>query len=273
MIHSLSLPEGRIHAETDGTGPTIVFVHADFVDGRLWDGLRAILAPRYRTVVYDKLGYGRSDPVTGPVVRRRELAAVVGALCPEPFHLVGCSNGGQQALDYTLENPARVRSLTLVNASPSGWVPQGAPPPVLLAMIAALQKGDLAAASELQIQLFFDGPERSESGLSPQVRRARSQAAEMNRIFVDRGTYFLSDANPAEPLDPPALGRLGEIRVSTLVVDGRRDWPENRQANRYLAEGIPGCRLIEVDAGHVPAMEDPEGFAAFWESAMRPGVQ
>jgi len=257
-----------IHSETDGAGPAIVFVHADFVDGRMWDDVRSLLAPRYRTVVYDKLGYGRSDPVTGPVVRRRELATVTDELCPQPFHLVGCSNGGQQALDYTLENPTRVLSLTLVNASPSGWQPQGAPPPVLLAMIAALQKGDLAAASELQIQLFFDGPDRSQSDLSPKLRQARSRAAEMNRVFVDRGTYFLSDANPAQPLDPPAVGRLNEVSVPTLVVDGLRDWPENRRTNRYLAEGISGCWRIEVDAGHVPAMEDPNGFAALWESSM-----
>ena len=259
-----------IHTETEGAGPTIVFVHANFVDGRMWDDVRSVLAPRYRTVAYDKQGYGRSDPVTTPVVRRRELAGVVDALGPGAFHLVGCSNGGQQALDYALDQPDRVLSLTLVNASPSGWVPQGAPPPLLLEMIGALQRGDLAAASELQMRLFFDGPSRTPAGLSPRLLEARARAAAMNRVFVDRGTYFLSDANPAQPLEPPALGRLAEVTVPTLVVDGLKDWPENRRANRFLADGIPGCRHVEVDAGHVPAMEDPEGFAALWESEVGP---
>ena len=41
MIHSLDLPGyGRIHAESEGTGPAIVFVHADFVDERMWDSVR-----------------------------------------------------------------------------------------------------------------------------------------------------------------------------------------------------------------------------------------
>ena len=267
MIHSLSLPEGRIQAEIDGAGPLIVFVHADFVDGRMWEDVRSVLAPRYRTVAYDKLGYGWSDPVTGPVVRRRELAAMVDALCPQPFHLVGCSNGGQQALDYTLEHPERVLSLTLVNASPSGWVPQGTPPPVLLEMIGALQRGDLATASELQMRLFFEGPDRTPADLSPRLLEARARAATMNRIFVDRGTYFLSDAAPVQPLDPPAMGRLVEVKVPALVMDGLRDWSENRRASRFLADGL-GCSRVEVDAGHVPSLEDPEGFAALWESEM-----
>ena len=258
-----------IHIESEGTGPAIVFVHADFVDGRMWDGVRAHLAARYQTVAYDKLGFGRSDPASGPVVRRRELAAVVDALGLGTFHLVGCSNGGQQALDFTLENPARVRSLTLVNASPSGWQPQGDIPPLLLEMFGAVQAGDMAAASELQVRIWFDGPDRDKAQFSPAIQEARRLALVMNRIYVERGTFFVTDAQPSAPLEPPALGRLAEVSVPTLVVDGRWDWSENRRASRILAERIPGARLIEVDGGHVAPLEDPAGFAALWEISPR----
>ena len=265
MIHSLDLPgHGRIHAESEGTGPAIVFVHADFVDGRMWDGVRAQLAGRYQAVAYDKLGYGRSTSITAPVVRRQELAAVVDALGLETAHLVGCSNGGQQALDFTLEHPTRVRSLTLVNSSPSGWQPQGDPPALLMEMIAAVQAGNVAAASELQLRIWFDGPERDKTQFSPAIEEARRLASVMNRIFVERGTFFLTDP---QPLEPPALSRLAEVKVPTLVVDGLRDWSENRRASRLLAEGIPGARRVEVDGGHVAPMEDPAGFAALWERA------
>lgn len=266
MIHSLDLPGyGLIHAESEGTGPAIVFVHADFVDGRLWDGVRAHLAARYQTVAYDKLGFGRSNPATGPVIRRQELAAVVDALGLETFHLVGCSNGGQQALDFTLENPTRVRSLTLVNASPSGWRPQGEMPPLLLEMFGAVQAGDVATASELQLRIWFDGPDRDKAQFSPAIQEARRLTSVMNRISVERGTFFLTDAQPLAPLEPPALFRLAEMTVPTLVVDGLWDWSENRRASRLLAEGIPGARRIEVDGGHVAPLEDPAGFAALWE--------
>jgi pimeloyl-ACP methyl ester carboxylesterase len=263
MIHSLDLPgHGRIHAESEGTGPAIVFVHADFVDGRMWDGVRSHLAARYQTVAYDKLGFGRSDPATGPVVRRQELAAVVDALGLESFHLVGCSNGGQQCLDFALEQPARVLSLTLVNSSPSGWQPQGDPPALIMEMIAAVQAGDLATASELQLRIWFDGPDRDKTQFSPAIQEARRLASVMNRIFVERGTFFLADAQLPEA---PALSRLAEVKAPTLVIDGLRDWSENRRASRLLAEGIPGARRIEVDGGHVAPLEDPAGFAVLWE--------
>ncbi len=259
MIHNLDLPGyGRIHADSEGTGPAIVFVHADFVDGRMWDGVRARLATRNQTVAYDKLGYGRSDPVKGPVGRRQELAAVVDALGLETFHLVGCSNGGQQALDFALEHPTRVRSLTLVNASPSGWQPQGDMPHLLVEMITAVQAGDQAAASELQLRIWFDGPDRDKAQFSPAIQETRRLASVMNRIYVERGTFFLTDAQPPEA---PALSRLAEVKLPTLVIDGLWDWSENRRASRLLAEGIPGARRIEADGGHVTPLEDPAGFA------------
>src|SRR5512142_1919264 len=95
-------------------GETIVFLHAGFVDSRMWDGVVERLPDRYAAVLYDKLGYGASDRAPGPMCRRRELSDVLESVGPGPFHLVGCSNGGQQALDYALENPRSVRSLTLV---------------------------------------------------------------------------------------------------------------------------------------------------------------
>lgn len=264
MINSIDLKgHGRIHAESTGSGPAIVFVHADFVDGRMWDGVRAKLADRYQTVAYDKLGFGRSDPATGPVVRRQELATVVNAIGLESFHLVGCSNGGQQALDFTLEHPNRVRSLTLVNASPSGWQPQGNPPPLIMKMIAAVQAGDLATASELQLRIWFDGPDRDKAQFAPAIQEARGLASVMNRIFVERGTFFLADN---QPLEPSALSRLAEVTVPTLVIDSLSDWSENRRASRLLVDGIPGARRIEMEGGHVSPLEDPVGFATLWES-------
>ena len=266
MINSIDIQgHGRIHAESAGRGPAILFVHADFVDGRMWDGVRAQLAARHQTIAYDKLGFGRSDPATGPVARRQELAAVIDAYCPDSFHLVGCSNGGQQALDYALEFPSRVRSLTLVNASPSGWQPQGAPPAMILEMIAAVQAGDMAAASELQLRIWFDGPNRDKAQFPSAIQEARSLAAAMNRIFVERGIFFFTDAQ-AQKL--PALDRLAEVKVPTLLIDSLSDWSENRRASRLLAEGIPGARRIEVEGGHVWPMEDPAGFAVLWENSL-----
>ncbi|MGO8693397.1 MAG: alpha/beta fold hydrolase [Rectinemataceae bacterium] len=264
MERYISLPEGgRVFATVEGAGSPVLFVHADFVDGGMWTRTMAALAAGHLVASYDKLGYGRSAAATGPVCRRSELAAVVAALGLGPVHLVGCSNGGQASLDLALEEPRLVRSLTLVNASPSGFEWQGSPPPEILEMMAASQRGDLAAASELQLRIWFDGPERGPDGLDPDRRAARAEAARMNRVFMERGTFFMVDARPAEPLAPPAALRLADLRQPTLVVAGVLDYAENRRASRILAEGIPGARLVAMaDCAHVPPLEAPGEFSA-----------
>jgi pimeloyl-ACP methyl ester carboxylesterase len=254
--------EDGIRIEEEGAGELLLFVHADFVDGGMWKPVMERLAPRFRVACFDKRGFGRSERATGPVCRRRELETVVGALGGGPAHLVGCSNGGQSSLDLALERPELARSLTLVNSSPSGFQMAGAPPPEILEMFEALARGDIEAASELQLRIWFDGPERSAEDLDPARKAARAEASRMNRIFVERGTFFISGASPLDPLDPPALGRLGELRAPTLVVSGDLDYSENRRASALLAERIRGAVLRPMaGCAHVPPMEEPEAFA------------
>jgi len=57
-------------------------------------------------------------------------------------------------------------------------------------------------------------------------------------------------------LDPPAVGRLSEIRVPTLVIAGLLDQPHTLQGCQMLAAGIAGARLVEYpDAAHMVTME------------------
>jgi pimeloyl-ACP methyl ester carboxylesterase len=256
----------RISCRTGGKGEGIVFLHADFVDGRMWDGVIASLEGAWSTTAYDKLGYGFSDRAPGPLCRRRELADVLQAIGGRPAHLVGCSNGGQQALDYALERPDRVLSLCLVNSAPSGFAPEGEPPRELLEMLRASSEGRLDEVNELQTGIWFDGPRRSADSMDDERLAAREKVKSMNRIVVENGTFPIADMNPLDPLDPPAIRRLGELRVPVLVVSGELDYEENRRASRILAEGIPGARLVEMaGCAHVPPVEDPSGFARMLE--------
>jgi pimeloyl-ACP methyl ester carboxylesterase len=52
--------------------------------------------------------------------------------------------------------------------------------------------------------------------------------------------------------------RLAEIRVPTLVVVGTDDRLTPLRYSRFLAETIPGARLVEIPgAGHFPQLEQP----------------
>jgi pimeloyl-ACP methyl ester carboxylesterase len=52
------------------------------------------------------------------------------------------------------------------------------------------------------------------------------------------------------------------IRCPTLVVSGKRDPVIPLASGRAARAAIPGARIAEMDTGHCPFVEDPEGFLA-----------
>src|SRR5215475_10741240 len=99
-------PGGRLHVtDYPGAAPPLVLMHGFPDDGRIYDRLVPLLAPR-RVVAMDFLGYGRSDrppPRAGDAPDRvGELAAVVDGLGLESVVLVGHDASGPVAVDYAL---------------------------------------------------------------------------------------------------------------------------------------------------------------------------
>ena len=112
--------------------------------------------------------------------------------------------------------------------------------------------------SELQIRLWVDGIFRQPEQVDPHVRKL---AAEMNRIAVENGTWARVDANPLNPLNPPAVERLAEIEVPVLILAGSLDHPEVLRAADLLAKEIRHAKkIILPDSAHVPNMEKPAEF-------------
>jgi pimeloyl-ACP methyl ester carboxylesterase len=253
----LNLGHGKLYYETVGEGEPIVFIHAAFLDSRMFDAQWTALAEQYRVIRYDMQGFGQSDPASGPLCRRENLRQLLTHLDIEQAHFVGCSNGGQIALDLLLEEPERALSLALVGSTPSG-LEQGAPPPEILEMFQAYQDGNIARVNELQIRVWFDGLSRQASDVDPHLRQ---QALLMNRIPVERRTFLVADMQPLRPLDPPALTRLETVHCPTLVVVGALDHAEVLRAADIMAEKIPDARKVVIEqSGHVPSFERPDVF-------------
>jgi pimeloyl-ACP methyl ester carboxylesterase len=248
---------GNLYYEVAGQGETLVLLHAGFVDSRMWDDQWPEFAQTYGVIRFDMRGYGKSDPARGPLTRRDDLLRLLNHLNVTRAHLLGCSIGGEIAIDFTLEHPQMVSSLITVSAAPGSFEMQGEPPPHLMEMIGAVQQGDLARASDLQIRIWVDGPFRQPEQVDALVRQ---RAAEMNRIPVQQGTWAI-DMQPANPLHPPAANRLHEIHVPTLIIAGALDHPEILRAADVMTAEIKGARKVIIpDAAHVPNMERPVEF-------------
>ena len=113
-----------------GEGETpLVLVHGNCSSSHFFQDFMLALAAGGRYTVYapDMRGYGDSE--TLPVDATRgvrdysdDLAALVCQLALPAFHLLGWSLGGNIAMQYTIDHPESVRSLTLqATGSPFGF--------------------------------------------------------------------------------------------------------------------------------------------------------
>ncbi|HEY7602064.1 MAG TPA: alpha/beta fold hydrolase [Methylomirabilota bacterium] len=117
------LPTGRVHYVDEGTGEPVLFVHGTPTWSYEWRHLIRALAPRWRCVAPDLLGFGLSERPTAfaytPEAHADVLAAFVERLGLERFTLVVHDYGGPIGLPLCLDRPERVRRLVLLNTW--GW--------------------------------------------------------------------------------------------------------------------------------------------------------
>jgi pimeloyl-ACP methyl ester carboxylesterase len=68
-------------------------------------------------------------------------------------------------------------------------------------------------------------------------------------------------ANPVQPLTPPAIERLSEIKCPTLVIVGDQDMAHIKETAQILATGIAGAKLVTIPrAGHLVNLDSSVGF-------------
>ncbi len=126
LVQNVLHPEGL---EPAGAEEAVLFVHGNVSSALFWQPTVLALADtgRVRPLAVDLRGYGETDPL--PVDARRgvrdwadDVAALVETLGMERVHLVGWSMGAGVVLQYLLDAPTRVASVTLVApVSPYGF--------------------------------------------------------------------------------------------------------------------------------------------------------
>lgn len=94
------------------TTDTVLLIHSGGFTSRQWRKLSDLLAPRFRVLAPDLLGYGARDrwPEGEPFHFRQDLD-LLESLLDGPAHLVGHSYGGFLALQLALRRPDLVRSI------------------------------------------------------------------------------------------------------------------------------------------------------------------
>ena len=255
----LSVPGAELYYETDGraSAPALVLIPAGIATLRMWDEQVEALAERHLVARLDPRGFGATRHDDVPYSNRDDVVAVLDHLGIERATLVGASRGGTIALDVALDAPDRVAGVVTIGAGPSGF------PELPLSdeehrrfdeLDAADEASDARLLVQLETTLWAAGPQRVEADLDPAfVRRAH----ELNAPNVAHA----ADAGTAKPLEPPAYGRLGDIRSPVLVMVGEYDLSPTREHYEYLLEALPDAAgFCFQDAAHLPSVERPAEF-------------
>ena len=242
----------RIHYLEAGSGPVVILLHGLGGDSSNWALTIAPLAAKFRVIVPDQIGFGRSDK---PLLNYRVATLVdfldgfmkqVGA---ERASLVGNSLGGFTAAAFALAHPEKVERLVLVDAA--GFrMPNDLDPRTLN----ALNPSTREQAKTILSMIFYNKQFITDAAVDMMLtRHVTAGDGYTVQRFID------SIAHGEDMLD----GKLGGIKQPTLIVWGREDqltpmW----MAERFKKE-INGSEIVVFDkCGHVPQMEKAAEFNA-----------
>lgn len=240
-----------IYYEMSGSGEPVVLIHAFSVDRRMWAPQIVELEKRFRVIRYDQRGHGNSVAPVEPYSAHGDLRSVLDALGVGRATLVGLSAGSTLAIDFALAYPDRVTRLVLASPGLNGYVPS-TPLTWTQPVFQAAGSGDAEGAAKL----WAETPIMT-------VYSGGAAAASVKANVMDNVRLWTFRTNPVQPLMPPAITRLGEIKAPTLVIRGERDLPHIKEVADLLLKGIGGARLATVPgAGHIVNLDAPGAFNA-----------
>jgi 3-oxoadipate enol-lactonase len=245
---------GRLYYEAAGAGRPLVLVHSGLGDRRMWEPQWEEYAGRYRVVRYDLRGFGRSSVPEADFAQHDDLAALLRHLGIARTAVLGVSLGGEVALSFVVAYPEMVDALIVLPSATTGGRPPEEVREVWRRADELVEAGDVAAACELELGLWVDGPGRASGSADPAVR-------EQVRVLNTDNFNLPDGAGSPVPLKPAPIERLGEIRVPTLVIVGEHEIPAILNTAERLEAGIAGAhRVVIPGAAHMVNMERPREF-------------
>jgi pimeloyl-ACP methyl ester carboxylesterase len=209
----------RLYYDIFGDGPSILCVHGATGTGRYeWARLTETLGGRYRFIVPDLRGHGRSDHRAGAVGIEHVNDDLLGLLAHEGIvrpHVLAFSFGAEAALDLELTHPGTAASLILVSPG----------------------LGDPKSSVPTRAQL--------EAGWPRSLRQLHvDQHGEDHWLGV-----MLELCDRAARRPKADLAALAAIECPVLLIVGSNDDPRRIRHAQVFEGAHDRCQLIVVDDG------------------------
>jgi pimeloyl-ACP methyl ester carboxylesterase len=263
-----------------GAGPPLLLLHGHEQSATSWRWVIPALARTRRVLALSLPGHGESGTAADGYAPGTDLAPFVAAFCSavapgEAVDLAGHSAGGAIALRLTLADPARIRTLTLIDSAGLGrevhpLLALDTLPVIgeLAVMISRMPGGDLARTS-MSAAMLFAQPWRipaefftEQHALGRRPGQLEASTAMARALFGPHGQRQI------------LLDRLPALTTPTLIIWGDRDYLLPVQQAHAAAASLPHGQLsVFPDCGHLPHVEHPDRFATVlrtWLTGDRP---
>jgi pimeloyl-ACP methyl ester carboxylesterase len=278
--HTLTLPTGEnlsyLRWGHPVDEPELVLLHGSAQNAHTWDAM--LLALGRPAVAVDLPGHGRSDRRAdhdyGPWRNAEAVAALIEAVAPTAYCVVGSALGGVTTIRLAAQRPDLCRRAVTVDATPRRLIP--------LDDISDYVLGPLSLALNPRVYDTFDEMAEAAVVLSPyrtgpNVRRAVRHNA--RRLDDGRWTWSF-DSFRTSPECPPAwldASSLWEdvsaITVPLLLVRGSRSPFVRDEDVAEMLLRLPTVELAAVeDAGHSVQSHRPLSLAGLVRAFALPTV-
>lgn len=243
----------RIHYLDAGSGPVVILLHGLGGSTSNWAPTIAPLAGKYRVIVPDQIGFGKSDK---PMLNYRVgtlvdfLDGFYKQLDIQKASLVGNSLGGFTAAAFAIAHPEKVDKLVLVDAA--GFRVTGDVDPRVLN---GLNPSTRQQVKDLISLIFYNKEPFTSDAAVDAFLASRVTAGDGYTVqrFID------SIAHGEDVLD----GKLGAIKQPTLIIWGRADGLTQLAMGQRFNKEIASSQMVIIDkCGHVPQLEKSAEFNA-----------
>jgi len=265
----------QMYYEDVGRGEPVIANHGLSEDTGYWNdtGVTSKLAERYRMILYEMRGHGRTIIEGEPYgydadTMATDIDALADHLGLDRFHLMCHATGGMVTARYAMTRSERLLSLMLVDTG-------SATQPKMPGM-EDMTEEDIKRAQEEAQRL---AQQAAAGTLTPEERKARWRAnpGPFTFTMVDRpnsdqlweimdGFYrrrvsmqALADFRSSFYSDPdPRVEGLRNIKCPTLILLGEHDIVF-LEPSELMAKEIPNNKhVVMPGVGHMTAIEDPE---------------
>ncbi|MFD7613937.1 alpha/beta fold hydrolase [Streptomyces sp. NPDC059828] len=236
-------------------GPVVVLAHGFGCDQNMWRLVAPALSERYRVVLFDYVGSGRSDLSAWDRERYSSLhgyARDVVEVCEElDLHdavFVGHSVSAMTGVLAAQAAPERIGALVMVAPSPcyidDDGYRGGFSAEDIDELLESLESNYLGWSSAMA-PVIMGNPDRPELG-QELTNSFCATDPDIARVFAR--TTFLSDSR----------ADLGSVSVPTLILECSQDVIAPREVGAYVHNAIPSSRLVTLEAtGHCPQLSAP----------------